>query len=42
MKDVANIVAIFDKSLTREDRMKLWTLVGTIEAECNNYKFNMK
>ena len=30
-----DIVAIFDKSLTREDRMKLWTLVGTIEAEYN-------
>jgi len=30
-----DIVAIFDKSLTREDRMKLWTLVGNIEAEYN-------
>ena len=28
-----DIVALFDTKLTREDRMKLWSLIGTIEAE---------
>ncbi len=30
-----DIVALFDTKLAREDRMKLWCLVGLIEAKYN-------